>query len=170
MQLADGIGTRDRRVLGEGDRQHATHSTKLAPPSVFRAQKKGASDIDGGRTAIASPRILQGPPPMLSLSRKGQTGTTRETSHLRRIMSTTHNVKRIIVGALLAGIVALAGFGLSMGTAQAFDPQPEPPGTIRGFDPQPDPPFSAPSSRLNPGVIRGFNPQPEPPTLPGFAS
>ncbi len=66
-------------------------------------------------------------------------------------MSTTHNVKRIIVGALLFGSVALAGLGLSMGTAQAFDPQP-------------DPPFSAPSSRLNPGVIRGFNPQPEPPT------
>jgi hypothetical protein len=85
-------------------------------------------------------------------------------------MSTNHNVKRIIVGTLLSGSVALVGFGLSMGTAQAFDPQPEPPGTIRGFDPQPDPPFSAPSSRLNPGVIRGFNPQPEPPTLPGFAS
>jgi hypothetical protein len=79
-------------------------------------------------------------------------------------MSTTHNMKRIIVGALLAGSVALAGLTLSMGTAQAFDPQPDPPGKvaathrvnpgeIRGFDPQPDPP----------GVIRGFNPQPEPP-------
>jgi hypothetical protein len=96
-------------------------------------------------------------------------------------MSTTHNVKRIIVGALLFGGVALAGLGLSMGTAQAFDPQPEPPGKvapshklspgeIRGFDPQPDPPASVPSSRLNPGVIRGFNPQPEPPVLPGPAS
>jgi hypothetical protein len=85
-------------------------------------------------------------------------------------MSTTHNVKRIIVGALLSGSVALAGFGLSMGPAQAFDPQPEPPGKIRGFDPQPDPPASVPSSRLNPGVIRGFNPQPEPPVLPGSAS
>ena len=85
-------------------------------------------------------------------------------------MSTTHNVKRIIVGALLSGSVALAGLGLSMGTAQAFDPQPEPPGKIRGFDPQPDPPASVPSSRLNPGVIRGFNPQPEPPVLPGPAS
>ena len=72
-------------------------------------------------------------------------------------MSTTHNVKRIIVGTLLSGGVALAGFGLSMGTAHAFDPQPEPPGSL-------------PSSRLNPGVIRGFNPQPEPPVLPGFAS
>ena len=81
-------------------------------------------------------------------------------------MSTIHTVKRIIVGALLSGSVALAGFGLSIGTAQAFDPQPEPPGKIRGFDPQPDPP----ASRLNPGVIRGFNPQPEPPVLPGLAS
>jgi hypothetical protein len=43
-------------------------------------------------------------------------------------MSTTHNVKRIIVGALLSGSVALAGLGLSMGTAQAFNPQPDPPG------------------------------------------
>ena len=43
-------------------------------------------------------------------------------------MSTNHNVKRIIVGALLSGSVALAGLGLSMGTAQAFNPQPDPPG------------------------------------------
>jgi hypothetical protein len=72
-------------------------------------------------------------------------------------MSTTDNVKRIIIGSLLSGTIALAGLGLSMGTAQAFNPQPDPPGKIRGFDPQPDPPA------LNPGVIRGFNPQPEPP-------
>jgi hypothetical protein len=90
-------------------------------------------------------------------------------------MSTTNNVKRIIVGSLLSGSVALAGFGLSMGTAQAFDPQPDPPGlpasvahlnpgVIRGFNPQPDPPgLPASVAHLNPGVIRGFNPQPEPP-------
>jgi hypothetical protein len=36
-------------------------------------------------------------------------------------------MKRIIVGALLSGSVALAGLGLSTGTAQAFNPQPEPP-------------------------------------------
>jgi hypothetical protein len=72
-------------------------------------------------------------------------------------MSTADNVKRIIIGSLLSGTIALAGLGLSMGTAQAFNPQPDPPGKIRGFDPQPDPPA------LNPGVIRGFNPQPEPP-------
>jgi hypothetical protein len=43
-------------------------------------------------------------------------------------MSTAHNMKRIVVGALLAGSVALAGLGLSMGTAHAFNPQPDPPG------------------------------------------
>ena len=42
-------------------------------------------------------------------------------------MSTTHRVKRTIVGALLSGSVALAGLGLGMGTAQAFNPQPDPP-------------------------------------------
>jgi len=83
-----------------------------------------------------------------------------------------NNMKRIIVAGLLSGSIALAGLGLSMGTAQAFNPQPDPPGkvatspitnpgVIRGFNPQPDPP-GKPS--LNPGVIRGFNPQPEPPT------
>jgi len=68
-------------------------------------------------------------------------------------MSTTHRVKRTIVGALLSGSVALAGLVLGMGTAQAFNPQPDPPGT----------------SKLNPGVIRGFNPQPEPPVKQGLA-
>jgi hypothetical protein len=64
---------------------------------------------------------------MLSPTRKGQPDHPGDID-LRRIMSTTHNVKRIIVGALLSGSVALAGVGLSMGTAQAFDPQPDPPG------------------------------------------
>jgi hypothetical protein len=66
-------------------------------------------------------------------------------------MSTTYSLKRIIVGALLSGSVTLAGLGLSMGTAQAFNPQPDPPG------------LPASAAHLNPGVIRGFNPQPEPP-------
>jgi hypothetical protein len=66
-------------------------------------------------------------------------------------MSATQILKRIIVGALLSGSVVLAGLGLSMGTAHAFDPQPDPPGE------------SVSSPRLNPGGIRGFNPQPEPP-------
>ncbi|HEX9499435.1 MAG TPA: hypothetical protein VF926_13935 [Mycobacterium sp.] len=73
-------------------------------------------------------------------------------------MSTTQNVKRIIVGALLSGSVALAGLGLSMGTAQAFDPQPDPPGKV------------APSHRLSLGEIHGFNPQADPPGLPASAA
>ena len=73
-------------------------------------------------------------------------------------MSTTHNVKRIIVGALLSGSVALAALGLSMGTAQAFDPQPDPPGKV------------APSHRLSLGEIHGFNPQADPPGLPASAA
>ena len=35
-------------------------------------------------------------------------------------MNTTHNVKRIIFGALLSGGVAVAGLGLGAGTAQAY--------------------------------------------------
>ena len=87
-------------------------------------------------------------------------------------------MKRIIIAGLLSGSIALAGFGLSMGTAQAFDPQPDPPGqsqispklnpgVIRGFNPQPDPPGKIRGFDPQPeppGVIRGFNPQPEPPT------
>jgi len=36
-------------------------------------------------------------------------------------------MKKILVGALLSGSVALAGLGLSIATAQAFVPQPDPP-------------------------------------------
>jgi hypothetical protein len=43
-------------------------------------------------------------------------------------LSTTENVKRIVAGALLTGGVALAGLAMSAGTAQAFNPQPGPPG------------------------------------------
>jgi hypothetical protein len=43
-------------------------------------------------------------------------------------MNTTHHLTKIIGGALLSGAVALAGFGLSSGTAHAFNPQPDPPG------------------------------------------
>ena len=52
----------------------------------------------------------------------------------------------------------LAGLGLGMGTAQAFDPQPDPPGKV------------APAHRLNPAEIHGFNPQPDPPGLPASAA
>lgn len=69
-------------------------------------------------------------------------------------MTTTDNIKRIVVGALLSGSLALAGLELSMGTAQAFNPQPDPPGKVASAQP------------VNPGEIHGFNPQPDPPGLP----
>jgi len=67
-------------------------------------------------------------------------------------------MKKFIVAALSSGSVALAGLGLSTGTAQAFDPQPDPPGKV------------APAHRLNPAEIHGFNPQPDPPGLPASAA
>jgi hypothetical protein len=90
----------------------------------------------------------------------------------RRLHIKENTMKNIIIGALLSGGVAVASLGLSTATANAFNPQPDPPGdsvaspfidpgVIRGFNPQPDPPGKV---RLNPGLIRGFNPQPEPPT------
>jgi hypothetical protein len=72
-------------------------------------------------------------------------------------MSTTENVKRIVAGALLTGGVALAGLAMSAGTAQAFNPQPDPPGKV------------AYQQHLNPGEIQGFNPQPDPPGMPDSA-
>ena len=41
-------------------------------------------------------------------------------------MNTTHNLKKMIIGALLSGGVALAGFGLNAGTAQAAPSGPGP--------------------------------------------
>ena len=41
-------------------------------------------------------------------------------------MNTTHNLKKMIVGALLSGGVALAGLGLTAGTAQAAPDRPGP--------------------------------------------
>ncbi|HZN83455.1 MAG TPA: hypothetical protein VFC01_27790 [Mycobacterium sp.] len=41
-------------------------------------------------------------------------------------MNTTHNLKKVIVGALLSGGVALAGLGLTTGTAQAAPQGPGP--------------------------------------------
>jgi hypothetical protein len=41
-------------------------------------------------------------------------------------MNTRHNLKKVIVGALLSGGVALAGLGLTAGTAQAAPQYPGP--------------------------------------------
>jgi hypothetical protein len=63
------------------------------------------------------------------------------------MMHTT--LKKMIAGALLSSGVAVAGFALATGTANAFNPQPDPPGKVihpntqsrvRAFNPQPDPP------------------------------
>ncbi|MDT5016133.1 MAG: hypothetical protein QOD39_2293 [Mycobacterium sp.] len=67
-------------------------------------------------------------------------------------MVATQPQKRIAAGVLLSGGLALAALGLGAGTAQAFDPQPDPPGTERGFNPQPEPPVRA---------ITGVHPQQE---------
>ena len=69
-------------------------------------------------------------------------------------MSTTENLKRIAAGALLSGGVALVGLAMGAGTAQAFNPQPDPPGKV------------AYQQHVSPGEIHGFNPQPDPPGMP----
>jgi hypothetical protein len=98
-------------------------------------------------------------------------------------------MKRIIVAALLSGSLALGWVSFGVGTAQAFNPQPDPPGKpsnsgllgvnlglIHGFNPQPDPPglpglaltVNGPAG-LDIGVKVGFNPQPDPPGEPTTA-
>jgi hypothetical protein len=58
-------------------------------------------------------------------------------------------MNKSIAGALLSGAVMLVA--LSTGTAQAFNPQPDPPGrhapAVPAFNPQPDPP----GKQLHPG-------------------
>ncbi|MHA7664172.1 hypothetical protein [Mycolicibacterium sp. HS_4_1] len=72
-------------------------------------------------------------------------------------MLSIHNIKKVAGTALLSGGLALVGFGLASGTAQAFNPQPEPPGKPVNVSVTP---------RISsPGAIRGFNPTPEPPKV-----
>jgi hypothetical protein len=72
-------------------------------------------------------------------------------------MISTHNIKKIAGTALLSGGLTLVGFGLASGTAQAFNPQPEPPGKPINV--------SVTTQITSPGTIRGFNPTPEPPKV-----
>jgi hypothetical protein len=57
-----------------------------------------------------------------------------------------HTISKALIGTLLSAGLSIAGLGLAAGTAQAFNPQPDPPG-----------------KPLSPGIIQGFNPQPDPP-------
>jgi hypothetical protein len=63
-------------------------------------------------------------PPSHSFDAEGQPRT------LGGLDTKEKTMKRIIIGGLLSGSSALAGLGLSMGTAQAFNPQPDPPGKV----------------------------------------
>ena len=72
------------------------------------------------KVVIATPRILHGTPLMLEANPEPPGDFT----------TSEYNIKRIVFGALLSGSIALAGLGLSMGTAQAFNPQPDPPGKV----------------------------------------
>ncbi|PXX09334.1 hypothetical protein [Mycolicibacterium moriokaense] len=73
-------------------------------------------------------------------------------------MITVHNMNKMAGKILLTGSLALAGLGLASGTAQAFNPQPEPPG--KPINVSVNPQFTSP------GTLGGFNPTPEPPGKP----
>jgi hypothetical protein len=70
-------------------------------------------------------------------------------------MITTHEMKKMVGKAVLTGGVALVGLGLATGTAQAFNPQPDPPGKPIAIAVNPPD-----ASRV--GII-AVNPQPERP-------
>ena len=61
-------------------------------------------------------------------------------------MISTHNIKKVAGAALLSGAFSLAGLGLASGTAQAFNPQPEPPTK---------PSVSVQQQTTSPGSVRG---------------
>jgi len=114
---------------------------------------RALGSIAPGRPRMDPPRIRQGLRRNLSLS--GHYG--RQATKGNAVI-TTRNMKTMAGKAILAGGVELIGLGLASGTAQAFDPQPDPPGK--------------PSDRsiiaVNPADSRtggtvAFNPQPEPP-------
>jgi hypothetical protein len=67
-----------------------------------------------------------------------------------------NTTKKFVGKALLSAGVALVGLGLASGTAQAFNPQPDPPG-------KPVAVAVNPPNLSKPATV-GFNPQPEPPT------
>jgi hypothetical protein len=78
-------------------------------------------------------------------------------------MTTTHNVKKLAGKALLSGAAALVALGLASGTAQAFNPQPDPPGKPAAVAVNPQPETS------ERGII-AVNPQPQLPSKPQIAA
>ena len=79
----------------------------------------------------------------------------RAESNEGEAMTITRSMKTFAAKALLAGGVALIGLGLASGTAQAFNPQPEPPVKPTAVAVNP--------ANLNKSTKVGFDPQPEPP-------
>jgi hypothetical protein len=73
-------------------------------------------------------------------------------------MITTQNMNKMVGKVLVSGSLALVGLGLALGTAHAFNPQPEPPGKPITV--------SVNQQFTSPGSVRGFNPTPEPPGKP----
>lgn len=65
----------------------------------------------------------------------------------------TFSLKRFAGKALLSGGAALIGLGLASGTAQAFNPQPDPPGRQAGVAVN-----QPPEVQSKPGII-AVNPQ-----------
>ena len=60
----------------------------------------------------------------------------------------THNLKKTAAKAILTSVAALAGLGLASGTAQAFDPQPDPPSNPRVTTVNPQKSFADGSVRI----------------------
>ncbi|MDR3660983.1 MAG: hypothetical protein P4L86_11425 [Mycobacterium sp.] len=72
-------------------------------------------------------------------------------------MIITDNIKKMAGMTLLSGSLTLVGLGLAAGTANAFNPQPDPPGKPI--------PVTIQQQFTSPGMVRGFNPTPEPPKV-----
>jgi hypothetical protein len=64
----------------------------------------------------------------------------------------THNMKKMAGKALVSGGLALAALGVASGTAQAFNPQPDPPGKPSAV------PVNPGLNASKPGTV-GVNPQ-----------
>jgi hypothetical protein len=72
----------------------------------------------------------------------------------------THNVKKMAGKVVVSGGLALAALGLAAGTAQAFNPQPDPPGKPSAVSVNPGLNVSKPGTvGVNPQQSRPGGPQ-----------